>query len=263
MAAAWSRARAAGLALAAAVAGLAALPAPAQQSLDQQVYVPPPREGRIETAPLPPIGGDAGESARRPAGAAAGAGLDGGDVTLPQPRFVRVPSAGDEARAAARDGVAGGGAQGGGVQDQGWERSPDGRFHRAPPPKEPDGSQALAPGPVVPIEPAATDLRAGVRLRELDKMTGQTKTFELGVGETREIDRLRIELAACRSPEGNDVHGTMAFLKVWDTRSPEVAAFSGWMFAESPALSALDHPRYDLWVISCTTSAVATSEPSE
>jgi hypothetical protein len=116
---------------------------------------------------------------------------------------------------------------------------------------------------VVPIEPPATDLRAGARLRELDKMTGQTKTFEIGVGETREVDRLRVELAACRSPEGNDVHGTMAFLKVWDAREPDAAAFSGWMFAESPALSALDHPRYDLWVISCTTSAVATSGPSE
>lgn len=258
MAAAWSRGSAAGLALAAAIA---ALPASAQQSFDQPVYSPP-AESRIETMPLPPIGNDAAEGA----GGAAGADFDAdpepdpdaevdiGGEALPQPRFLRVPSAADEGEAA---------AEGRRDDGDGWERSPDGRFHRAPAGEAPEAAPSLAPGPVVPIDPPPTDLRAGARLRELDKMTGQTKTFEIGVGETREIDRLRIELSACRSPEGNDMHGTMAFLKVWDTRRPQEAAFSGWMFAESPALSALDHPRYDLWVISCTTSDVATSGPSE
>jgi hypothetical protein len=146
-------------------------------------------------------------------------------------------------------------------QDAVWQRSPDGRLQRAPQRDEP--SDATGPAPLVPIEPPATDLRLGARLRELDKMTGQTKTFEMAVGETREIDRLRIQLDACRSPEGNDVHGTMVFLKVWDMKQPAATAFSGWMFAESPALSALDHPRYDLWVISCTTSAGASSAASE
>jgi hypothetical protein len=115
----------------------------------------------------------------------------------------------------------------------------------------------------VPIDAPPTEPRPGVRLRELDKMTGQTETFELAVGETRQVDRLKIRLDACRSPESNDTHGTIAFLKVWDVREVEEEAFSGWMFAESPSLSALDHPRYDLWVISCTTSAVAASSPSE
>lgn len=259
MAAASSRARAAGLALAAALA----VPLAAAQSVDQPVYVPP-AEGRIETMPLPPIGGGASETSPDAVGAdrvivpgGDGARTDGGveGEALPQPRFLRVSPQEDETKEAA-----GGGE---GEEGEGWEQSPDGRFHRAPATEEPQRSAAVPPGPVVPIDPPPTDLRAGARLRELDKMTGQTKTFEIGVGETREIDRLRIELAACRSPEDNDMHGTMAFLKVWDTRSPEAAAFSGWMFAESPALSALDHPRYDLWVISCTTSDVATSDPSE
>ncbi|HET7408735.1 MAG TPA: DUF2155 domain-containing protein [Paracoccaceae bacterium] len=118
-------------------------------------------------------------------------------------------------------------------------------------------------GTAVPIEPPATEPRAGVRLRELDKMTGQTETFELAVGDTRQVDRLKIRLEACRSPETNDTHGTIAFLKVWDIREPDAEAFSGWMFAQSPSLSALDHPRYDLWVISCTMPAVAESSVSE
>lgn len=134
------------------------------------------------------------------------------------------------------------------------------RFKSAPQ----DGGIRTGPtGPAVPIDPAPTELRQGVRLRELDKMTGQTETFELAVGETRQVDRLKIRLDACRSPQGNDTHGTIAFLKIWDVRTPEDEAFSGWMFAESPSLSALDHPRYDLWVISCTTSSIAASAPSE
>jgi hypothetical protein len=168
-----------------------------------------------------------------------------GGETLPQPRFMRAPQDG------------GGGEATGGTAPQeaapAWERSRDGRFHRAPEARAAPAEEA--PAPVVPIDPPDTALRAGARLRELDKMTGQTRTFDLAVGETREVDRLRIELDACRSPEGNDTHGTMAFVKVWDTKDPGAdELFSGWMFAESPALSAIDHPRYDLWVISCTTS---------
>jgi hypothetical protein len=226
-------------------AALAAQPVAGQQTVVPPAHVPPP-QNRIESAPLPPIGGDtaAGRSADAPA-----------RERLPQPRFLRAPSADGELVPDANAGA--------GEATDRWQSSPDGRFHRAPE-RDREQAQDPAPAPIVPIDPPQTDLRAGARLRELDKMTGQTKTFEIGVGEEREIDRLRIRLEACRSPEANDVHGTMAFLKIWDTKRPgSDEAFSGWMFAESPALSALDHPRYDLWVISCTTSAVEASASSE
>lgn len=127
-----------------------------------------------------------------------------------------------------------------------------------------DGTGLMRPGGIaVPIKPPETLLRPGVRLRELDKMTGETETFDIAVGETKRIDRLKIRPEACRSPESNDTHGTTAFLKVWDVREPSDEAFSGWMFAQSPALSAMDHPRYDLWVISCTTAEGAASADSE
>jgi hypothetical protein len=114
------------------------------------------------------------------------------------------------------------------------------------------------------IEPVATATRGGARLRELDKMTGRTKTFEVAAGAEATVDRLRVRLDACRAPDDNAQHGTMAFLEVWDTkRDAQEPVFSGWMFAESPALSAMDHPRYDLWVISCTTSAGETPKASE
>lgn len=136
-------------------------------------------------------------------------------------------------------------AQDGDVEDEG-------RFKRAPkrePTFKPDEQVAA-----VPLSTPRTRLKNGARLRQLDKMTGLIRTYDVAVGETVRVARLRIRLDACRSPGDNDTHGTMAFLKIWDSkyddREPE---FSGWMFAESPALSALDHPRYDLWVINCTT----------
>ncbi|MFQ5565038.1 MAG: DUF2155 domain-containing protein [Paracoccaceae bacterium] len=134
----------------------------------------------------------------------------------------------------------------------------DGRFKPAP-------FRTLGtPEVAEPIEPVETAARDGARMRQLDKMTGRTRTFEIAAGAEEMVDRLRIRLAACRAPADNALHGTMAFVQIWDTKRPDDAAvFSGWMFAESPALSALDHPRYDVWVISCTTSAGEASAASE
>ena len=112
--------------------------------------------------------------------------------------------------------------------------------------------------PMVPelIPPVETVQKPGARLRQLDKMTGQAETVEVAAGEEVMLDRLRVRLEACRAPEGNGEHGTMAFLKIWDSKDPLASpVFSGWMFAESPALSAMDHPRYDVWVMSCTTAS--------
>lgn len=99
-----------------------------------------------------------------------------------------------------------------------------------------------------------TSARGGAVLRKLDKMTGATETVELTSGSEIALDRLRVRLAACEAPEDNAVKGTRAHLTVWDTKTDGDPAFSGWMFADSPALSAMDHPRFDLWVIACTTS---------
>ncbi|MEM7056851.1 MAG: DUF2155 domain-containing protein [Pseudomonadota bacterium] len=139
-----------------------------------------------------------------------------------------------------------------GAPEQQSDQPPNNRFKKAP-----ERQSTFKPDEVVmavPLSSPSTRLKNGARLRQLDKMTGLIRTYDVSVGETVRVARLRVRLDACRSPGDNDTHGTMAFLKVWDTKyetpDPE---FSGWMFAESPALSALDHPRYDLWVINCTT----------
>jgi hypothetical protein len=87
-------------------------------------------------------------------------------------------------------------------------------------------------------------------LRGLDKVSGRTTDFDLRVGEAVDYGRLEIRLAECRYPVDNPSSDAFAQLTVRD-KSENVTLFSGWMIASSPALSALDDARYDVWVISC------------
>ncbi|MEO1330694.1 MAG: DUF2155 domain-containing protein, partial [Pseudomonadota bacterium] len=94
-----------------------------------------------------------------------------------------------------------------------------------------------------------------VELRGLDKLTGDVATFEAPVGGDVAFDRLRIEVKACFSRPAARAPESSVFLQIFDTKpEPDAMSFSGWMFASSPALSAMDHPRYDVWVLSCKTS---------
>lgn len=92
-----------------------------------------------------------------------------------------------------------------------------------------------------------------VSLRGLDTLNGLVETLTLGVGETIRFGQLEITLEACRAPREDPESDAYAFLRIRDIRE-EAPRFSGWMFAASPALSALDHPRYDVWVLSCSNS---------
>ncbi len=147
-----------------------------------------------------------------------------------------------------------------GESPEGQEASmPRGRQFKPAPFRTPEA-------PVQPerIEPVETVLKPGARVRQLDKLTGRSETVEIAAGDEIMIDRLRVRLAACRAPEDNAEHGTKAFLKIWDIQDPIAdPVFSGWMFAESPALSAMDHQRYDLWVMSCITASAQESSASE
>ncbi len=93
------------------------------------------------------------------------------------------------------------------------------------------------------------DAEAGV-LRWLDKLTGETGDMELARGQSASNGRLTIQLDACRYPADNPASEAQAHLTVMDSTRAE-PVFTGWMLASSPALSALDHPRYDVWVLAC------------
>ena len=113
------------------------------------------------------------------------------------------------------------------------------------------GSSALAQTQQVVIRvDGATPAPEGAVLRGLDRTNGAIQDFTLAPGETLQYERLVVTLRECRYPEGNAQTEAFAFLTIRDVRS-EDPAFEGWMFASSPALSSLDHPRYDVWVLNC------------
>ena len=92
----------------------------------------------------------------------------------------------------------------------------------------------------------------GVVLRGLDKVNGDVVDITLATGETAEIGRLSVALQECRYPQGT-ASDSFAYLTVHDA-SVQEPIFEGWMIASSPALNALEHPRYDVWVMRCITS---------
>ncbi len=103
---------------------------------------------------------------------------------------------------------------------------------------------------------ANSDIGIGAILRGLDRITGAVGDFQMDIGETLQFERLEVTLEACRYPPNDVNKDAFALLKIRDIRE-EDDAFYGWMFASSPALSALDHPRYDIWVLSCQIEAVS------
>lgn len=95
-------------------------------------------------------------------------------------------------------------------------------------------------------------------LRGLDKVTARTRDFEAPIGEEVRFGALAITVQYCRKRPPEEPPEVFAFVEVEDRRTDgfgeEVDGeriFSGWMFASNPALNALEHPVYDVWVIDC------------
>ena len=93
-----------------------------------------------------------------------------------------------------------------------------------------------------------------VKLQSLDKVTARTMTFEANVGATIKFGTLYIKVQSCRKAPPIETPEAAAFLQVWEVAPKSEKSewiFSGWMFASSPALSPMDHPIYDVWVLDC------------
>ncbi|QYX56060.1 DUF2155 domain-containing protein [Roseovarius sp. SCSIO 43702] len=95
---------------------------------------------------------------------------------------------------------------------------------------------------------------SGALLRALDKVNGEVRDIEMPNATSSRFGRLTINLGECRYPAGNPAGDAYAFLTIQEDDRPE-PYFSGWMIASAPALNALDHPRYDVWVMRCNTDA--------
>ena len=103
------------------------------------------------------------------------------------------------------------------------------------------------------------------KLQSLDKTTARTMTFNARVGSTVKFGPIYIRVQACRKAPPVEKPESAAFLQIWEVTLKEQKPqwiFSGWMYASSPALSPMDHPIYDVWVLDCLEGTGA-QEPKQ
>ena len=99
-------------------------------------------------------------------------------------------------------------------------------------------------------------------LQGMDKISGRIIKFDAPVGQSVRYGTLEIIVRTCRKRPPEETPEAAAFIDIWEIKSGEAATslFRGWMFASSPALSALEHPVYDVWVADCA-DPVAKPQP--
>jgi hypothetical protein len=136
-------------------------------------------------------------------------------------------------------------------------------------------ARAQTPQVIPPRAPTITDAKPdahGVRrmavFRGLDKITGRARDINAPVGVPVKFGTLTLTVQTCHTVPPEEPPETTAFVQI-DEDEPGgklKRMFSGWMFASTPALNALEHPTYDVWVINCKTddpaATVAAAPPA-
>lgn len=118
-------------------------------------------------------------------------------------------------------------------------------------------AQPAEPAPsLTPEELAALP---AAMLQGLDKTTARVSSFAAPIDIPARFGTLQITARTCQKKPPTEPPESAAFLEIVDVRpdSPAVPVFSGWMFASSPAISALEHPVYDVWVVDCRAAGEA------
>ena len=95
--------------------------------------------------------------------------------------------------------------------------------------------------------------RQNAELQVLDKVTARVSVLQAKVGQTAQYGTLAIAVRACNARPPEEVPDAAAFLEVTDSRraAGSQQVFRGWMFANAPGVSMLEHPVYDVRVLDC------------
>jgi hypothetical protein len=98
----------------------------------------------------------------------------------------------------------------------------------------------------------------------LDKVTGRISHLEIPLNQTVEFGALKVTPRVCDSRPPTEAPNTTSFVEVDEVRlTGEVQRiFTGWMFAESPGLHAVEHPVFDVWLTNCKTASAAAPSGS-
>ena len=93
-------------------------------------------------------------------------------------------------------------------------------------------------------------------LQGLDKVTARVSTFNAPIDAPVKFGTLEIIVRKCDKRPPEETPESAAFIDVWEVRPGELtmSVYRGWMFASSPALAAMEHPVYDVWVLDCKDS---------
>ncbi len=93
------------------------------------------------------------------------------------------------------------------------------------------------------------------QFKALDKITARIKKLNINVNEEQDLGTLIIKLKSCQNRPPDYLPDSAAYIEIYDKMNlndnDTGLIFSGWMFSSSPALSALEHPVYDISLISC------------
>jgi hypothetical protein len=118
---------------------------------------------------------------------------------------------------------------------------------------------------VIPEPPSQKIANKGALFSGLDKITGRIINFDAAVGETVQFGALQVTPRICYTRPPTETPNTDAFIEVDEvTLQGDVKRiFSGWVFASSPGLHAVEHPIYDVWLTDCKNPVVAAAPPPE
>jgi hypothetical protein len=123
--------------------------------------------------------------------------------------------------------------------------------HGAPP--QPVNT-APQPGDEIVVEPPPQRITNPTAVfAGLDKITGRIISFDVAINETVQFGALQVTPRVCYSRPPTETPNTDAFVEVDEvTLQGEIKRiFTGWMFAASPGLHAVEHPIYDVWITDC------------
>jgi hypothetical protein len=135
-----------------------------------------------------------------------------------------------------------------------------------PPPPQPADTSPKPDDTVITETPTQKIENARAIFSGLDKITGRTISFDAALGETVQFGALQVTARACYTRPPTEATNTDAFVEVDEvTLQGEIKRiFTGWMFASSPGLHAVEHPIYDVWLTDCAQPVggpVADSTP--
>jgi hypothetical protein len=131
---------------------------------------------------------------------------------------------------------------------------------QAPPAAQPPSDQTQAqpptvqPGAAPPAAPRPMQLtwqpQASATLQVLDKVNAQSSVVTIKVGQQAQVGSLSIQVQACDTHPSDQPQDSAAYLTITDSHA-DSPGFRGWLLANNPSVSMLQHPIYDVRVVGC------------